>query len=122
MKKLMQQYLEALQKADEAMILSFFSDGATVDSPLYGRVLAREFYPRLFQDTDSSTIQPLHFFIDGSVGVAHFRYDWVLSDGSSTSFQCADIFDFDGAKIRHLTIIYDTQHIRRAFEKVTTRS
>jgi hypothetical protein len=48
--------LDALGRADLTMMLSLFSDGALVHSPLYGAVPASEFFPSLFGDTAESRL------------------------------------------------------------------
>src|SRR5713226_2879196 len=112
MKQLMELYLHALKGSDYPAIISLFTEDATVDSPLYGRMTASDFYRELMKDTGSSTIALLHLFIEGSVGAAHFRYDWKFADGPLTTFQCVDVFEFENGKIKHITIIYDTWHTR----------
>src|SRR4030095_12712325 len=54
--RLVDEYLAALETTDAVRILALFTDDATVDSPLYGIVPARDFYPRLFRDTAQSRL------------------------------------------------------------------
>ena len=50
---------------------------------------------------------------------AHFRYHWILKNGTPVSFECVDVFQFDdNGKIRELTIIYDTSKIRAFFDEM----
>jgi ketosteroid isomerase-like protein len=117
MQKVMKLYLDALQAGDYSRITSLFTENATIDSPLYGKIDATDFYRKLFKDTDFSKIIPLNFFVEGQTGAAHFRYEWQLANQKRTSFECVDIFEFNNDKIVHLTIIYDTKHTRSAFTK-----
>jgi hypothetical protein len=55
-RELAEAYLDTLGRADLAMMLSLFSDGALVHSPLYGAVPASEFFPALFGDTAESRL------------------------------------------------------------------
>ncbi|MFP4090701.1 MAG: nuclear transport factor 2 family protein [Cyclobacteriaceae bacterium] len=114
-------YLQGLEEADLAKILSLFSQEGVVHSPLYGRQKALDFYHRLFADTQQSAITLLHIFREHQkpeVAAAHFRYDWLLRNGANSSFECVDIFYFDeNAKIQEMHIIYDTRQTRTAFEK-----
>ncbi|NMB87793.1 MAG: SnoaL-like domain-containing protein [Chloroflexi bacterium] len=115
----MQRYLQALGDGDAAAILELFVPDGVVFSPLYGEVSAAHFYRDLFADTSRSTITPYHVFhsLQPERGAVHFRYDWVLRDGTPVTFECVDVFEFDLAvnKVKSLTIIYDTSRVRPAF-------
>jgi len=106
--------------ADE--IIKLFSPDAVVHSPLYGDVKAKKFYQELFKDTSKSKITLMNIFVSQNnpqIAAGHFRYVWILKDGTSTSFECVDIFRFDeNGKIKELTIIYDTSKIRTSFEEM----
>ena len=112
-------YLKALEKGSYENIIELFTKNAIIISPLYGKIGASKFYKKLFMDTAKSKITLLNIFISqNNIGAGHFRYDWVLKDGTPTSFECVDIFEFSNDnKIRRLTIIYDSCKIRQAFEK-----
>ncbi len=116
---LLKQYLQALEKGCYEDIMELFADGAVVNSPLYGRVEASHFYRELSRDTIKSVITLLDVFTSERKGAAHFSYEWILKDGTKTSFECVDIAEFscDG-KIKELTIIYDTYEVRKSFEKI----
>ena len=114
-------YLDCLERADLDKMLSLFSEGAIVNSPLRGEVNAPEFYRDLFADTQSSKITLLNIFKSDNpaIGAGHFRYDWVLKDDTPKPFECVDVFRLDSeGKIKHLMIIYDTYNLRAAYEKV----
>ncbi len=115
--KVIELYLQALEKGSYTEIMKLFTDDAMVDSPLYGERKASEFFKELFKDTMSSKITLFNVFVSRSVGAVHFRYEWTLKDGTPTSFECVDIFQFSNGKIKHLKIIYDTYKTRAAFEK-----
>ncbi|MBI5228365.1 nuclear transport factor 2 family protein [Candidatus Micrarchaeota archaeon] len=113
-------YLRALEEADSS-IIGLFSPNAIVNSPLYGKVNATSFYKDLFKDTTNSKITLMNIFKGETptVAASHFRYDWVLKNGSKTSFECVDVFHFDkNGKISELTIIYDTFKLRGIFEEM----
>lgn len=114
-------YLVQLESGDLETMLSLFSPDAVVNSPLYGQVLAVDFYKDLFADTSKSVITLKHVLSGDQPGVAagHFQYDWTMKDGTPTTFECVDMFYFapDG-KIREMTIIYDTAKLRSSFEKM----
>ncbi|MCK4636954.1 MAG: nuclear transport factor 2 family protein [Methanomicrobia archaeon] len=115
-------YLQALEEGSYEDIIELFTDDAVINSPLYGNIKALTFYKELFKDTTKSTITVLNLFTskeNKNAGAAHFRYEWILKDGTPTSFECVDTFQFsDDNKIKHLTIIYDTYRIRQHFEKI----
>lgn len=120
--KTLKLYLQALEKGSYGDIIKLFTEDAMVNSPLYGKIKASEFYKELFKDTAKSKITLLNLFTsknNRNVGAAHFLYEWVLKDGTPTSFECVDVFKFsDDGKIKHLTIIYDTYKTHQRFEEM----
>lgn len=119
--EIIQHYFQALERGDEYAVLQLFSEKAIVVSPLYGRMKASEFYEQLFEDTAQSLITLLQIFKGLQVGsaAAHFQYRWILENGEPVSFEGVDIFEFnEKKKIRKLTIIYDTNLVRGAFERL----
>lgn len=119
-------YLEALRRGSYEDIVRLFADDAVVVSPLYGRVRARDFYRELLEDTGRSEITLLNLFVcvdKSSVAAAHFRYTWTLRDGSSTSFECVDIFELaEDGRIEKLTIIYDAHKARQMLSEMKAGS
>jgi len=120
--KAIKEYLRGLEIGSADEIIKLFSPDAIVHSPLYGDVKAKKFYQELFKDTSKSKITLMNIFVSQNnpqIAAGHFRYDWILKDGTSTSFECVDIFRFDeNGKIKELTIIYDTSKIRTSFEEM----
>ena len=117
-------YLAGLVKADHTELLKLFSGDATVSSPLYGEMAATDFFKQLFEDTLESKIDLKGIFVqesDTNTHAAHFIYDWKLKNGETASFRCMDIFRFaaHSNKIRHLTIIYDSNRTRDAFNRMS---
>lgn len=119
MEQIVKSYLGGLESANYQSIIQLFEENAIVNSPLYGTVLAKEFYKDLFNDTSQSKITLMNIFSNITnplIGAGQFRYDWIMKDGTNTSFECVDIFNIsDTGKITELTIIYDTFGIRDAF-------
>lgn len=117
--KVLTQYIQALEKGDYPHIMTLFTQDAVIISPLYGKVRASHFYEELLKDTRKSTITVFHVFINKNAGAIHFQYEWILNNGTQTSFECVDIIKFsEDGKISQLTIIYDTSGIRKEFEKM----
>jgi len=88
---------------------------------LYGKMKAVDFYRELFKDTSKSKITFLNIFETKNklIGAGHFKYDWILKNGTPTSFECVDVFQLGGdGRIKEITIIYDTAKIRPAFEEI----
>ena len=120
--KTIKEYLKCLEVGSYENIITLFSPDAIIHSPLYGEIKAKTFYQDLFKDTSKSKITLMNIFvsqINPQIAAGHFRYDWILKDGTPTSFECVDVFRFakDG-KIAELTIIYDTSKIRISFEEM----
>ena len=107
---------------DIELILQGFASNAMIHSPLYGDIPAKEFYGKLFNDTRQSDISLLNIFEgkdNNYTAAVHFKYHWILKDGTPTHFECVDVFKFDEeAKIADMTIIYDTSKLRSAFEQL----
>lgn len=119
--KTIKAYLKALEKGGYENMIKLFTKNAVVFSPLYGKIKAIDFYRELFKDTSKSKITLLNIFKSDNkcVGAGHFLYDWLLKDGTPTSFECVDVFQFtDDGRIKQLTIIYDTSKVRPSFEKM----
>jgi len=118
--KTIKEYLRELENGNYENIIKLFSPKAIINSPLYGKIKAKDFYKELFKDTLKSKITLMNIFKSKNplIAAGHFRYDWVLKNGTSTSFECVDIFQFNkNGKIIKLTIIYDTAKIRQSFFK-----
>ncbi|MBA4708446.1 nuclear transport factor 2 family protein [Aquitalea aquatica] len=109
-------YLRELEKSNVDGVVALFAPQATIYSPLLGWVSPASFYRKLADASGRSKITLLDLFHSSSGSrraTAYFRYDWVLKDQSTVSFDCVDVFDFDAAGlIEKLVIIYDTHTIR----------
>ena len=110
-------YLAALDAGDLDAVLRLFSSGAQVVSPLYGTMPARAFYAALFADTKASDTELLNIFEQSETGGAvalHFRYGWILADGTPVAFEVVDVIELTEARdgFAKLTIIYDTAPLR----------
>jgi hypothetical protein len=114
-------YFRALERGSYEEITRLFSKYAIVDSPLYGKMQASEFFKDLLEDTAKSKITVLGIFENrmkpGNVS-AHYNCQWILRNSQFTSFEGTDIFSVSPeGKIDKLTIIYDTAKVRDAWEK-----
>jgi len=113
-------YVEALETGNLERILNVFTENGIVHSPLYGDQLAAEFYTKLFADTKQSDITLLNIFEsteNNYTAAVHFKYHWILRDGTPAHFECVDVFKFDeNGKVADMTIIYDTAKLRASFE------
>ena len=120
--KTIKKYLKCLEDSDYESMIKLFSEDAVVHSPLYGEIKADKFYKDLFKDTSNSDITLMNIFKsqnNSNSAAGHFRYDWVLEDGTPTSFECVDILKFnDNGEIKELIIIYDTSDVRNSFEEM----
>jgi ketosteroid isomerase-like protein len=113
-----EEYLRRLEAGDPARLIELFTPDGEVRSPFLGRVPAAAFFPKLTASSTRSVITP-HDILVSARGdrrvCGYFRYDWTLNDGTTVSFECADIFDFDPSedRIARMTILYDTHPIRQ---------
>jgi len=110
-------YLRALGTRDADLAISLFAPDGVVDSPLYGLLPAREFYPALFEDTAASvvTLRKPMVSDDFSTIAFWFDFDWVLADGSPAPFTVVDIAELRDGLITALRIVYDTYPLRDAW-------
>lgn len=113
-----ERYLRCLHEGRTAEIVTLFAPGGDVLSPFLGRVPAADFFPKLAESSTKSVITP-HDILASAQGhrrvCGFFRYDWTLKDGTTVTFECADLFDFLPAedRINRMTILYDTHPIRQ---------
>ena len=117
MRETVQEYLKVLEAGDIAGIISLFEPDGWVHSPFLGRMMAREFFPKVVEASSGSKLTVHDILIsseDQPRAVGYFLYDWWLRDGSKVSFECADVFTFNPktGKILSLVILYDTYPIR----------
>jgi ketosteroid isomerase-like protein len=114
-------YFQALESGSYDRLMALFSKFALVDSPLYGRMQASEFFKDLLQDTAKSKLTVLSIFENrekpGSIA-AHYNYQWILKNSKFTNFEGVDVFSVSPAgKIDRLSIFYDTSKVRGAWGK-----
>jgi hypothetical protein len=117
-------YLQALHESDFTTILSLFAKDATVHSPFLGKMKPETFFKKVLDSSAKSDIK-VYDILESVKGerraAGYFHYRWTLRDGTKADFDCADVFEFDGAgKIASLIILYDTYPIReRVGDKVS---
>ena len=94
--KTIKDYLRALESGNDEDMIKLFAKDAVVFSPLYGEMKAINFYREVFKDTLRSKITLLNILRSRNpfIAAGHFRYEWVLKDGTPTYFECVDIFQF----------------------------
>lgn len=114
-RKIARLYIDYLADAALNKLLNLFSEEAVVTSPIYGQLNHKEFYTRLFKDTNDSTIKVNAIYEDDITGniALHFDYEWTLKNKSKVKFEVVDIITFNSSdKITSLSIIYDTVQSR----------
>lgn len=122
-REIVEAYFKGLESGSYEQIIKLFTPQAIVHSPLYGKIKADKFYKELFAVTNNSKITLKNIFESVTIPntyAGHFLYDWTLKDGTNAPFECVDIFEFsaNGNHIEKLRIIYDTQHTRKAFDRI----
>lgn len=92
-------YLSALSTSDVDRAVSLFTPDGIVDSPLYGQLPAREFYPALFADTAESVLTLRKTLLSDDAATLAFWFDfgWVLADGAPAPFTVVDIASWSTA-------------------------
>ena len=120
--RLVAAYLDALSTADVQAVLALFAQDGVVDSPLYGVLPARHFYPALFADTAQSKLS-LKATMTGerkgrTVISFWFDFDWTLANGEPAPFTVVDVAELDDrGLIAQLHIVYDTAPLRDSFNR-----
>ena len=121
MQQAVRKYLQALEAGDAEKAAALFVPGGWVQSPFLGRLPVREFVHKVTSSSKRSRLA-VHDVLVSAEGqlraVAYYRYDWTLKDGSHVAFDCADVFNFDGAtgKIESIVLVYDTDPVRDVVE------
>ena len=118
--EIIKKYFENLSNGDYESLIQLFDSEAVVFSPLYGKLLAREFYKKLIGDSNKdSKVDLITAFVKDNKGAGHFEYAWILKNGKKSFFQGVDLFEFDKkGKIKQIKIIYDTYGTRENFNKM----
>ncbi|MEH0155310.1 hypothetical protein V6R21_14285 [Limibacter armeniacum] len=107
-------FLSALNEADYDGIMKLFAENASVSAPHYGEMTATRFAEALNGDTNLSNTTLLNVFENesGNTLAGHFEFEWELTNGENTKFECVGIFEIDGhKKVTALSIIFDTAKI-----------
>jgi len=117
MQQAVRKYLQALEAGDAEKAAALFVPQGWVQSPFLGRLPVREFIHKVTSSSKRSKLN-VHDVLVSAEGqlraVAYYRYDWTLKDNSHVAFDCADVFNFDGAtgKIESIVLVYDTDPVR----------
>lgn len=116
---LIEQYLNGLNTGDLDLLLTLFTPDGTVDSPLYGVMPARDFYPALFKDTARSVVTLRRSLVSDDISTIAFwfDFDWTLADGSPAPFTVVDVAELRDGLISTLHIVYDTYPLREAWTR-----
>jgi ketosteroid isomerase-like protein len=119
MQHAVRKYLKALEAGDTDRAAALFTANAWVQSPFLGRIPIREYVTKVKEASGRSelTVHDVLVSAEGHMrAVAYYLYDWRLKDGSSISFDCADVFNFDldTGRIASVVLVYDTHLVRDA--------
>jgi hypothetical protein len=117
MQQAVRKYLQALEAGDAEKAAALFVPQGWVQSPFLGRLPVREFIHKVTSSSKRSklTVHDVLVSAEGQLrAVAYYRYDWTLKDSAHVAFDCADVFNFDGAtgKIESIVLVYDTDPVR----------
>ena len=120
-KKVVIKYIEFLEQGDLKGIIDLFAKDGIVESPLYGKMRASEFYIELMSDTTKSQleIKGIYEAPESNSIALFFNYKWTMKNNEIADFDVVDIIDFNNtSEIRNLKIIYDTVQSRRIMNKL----
>ncbi len=112
--EIMTAYLDAFSAGNLDGILALFSEEALVHSPTTGAVKARDFYPGLLEKSKGTRFTLKKTFTGNNPNEAAILFDYnkALPDGSTKTFDCIDIFEFNNDnKIKEIRIIFDTKNL-----------
>ena len=121
MQRAVRKYLQALEAGDADRAAALFTPDGWVRSPFLGQLPVRKYVAKVAAASMSSvlTVHDVLVSAEGHMrAVAYYLYDWRLKDGTSVSFECADVFNFDPATghIASIVLVYDTHLVRDAVE------
>lgn len=114
-------YLKNLEAGNIEAVINLFAEGGMVESPIYGKKKAADFYRDLNEDTSNSTLHLKGIFEDHQANslAIYFSYQWTLRNNKLVEFDVVDIVELDqDNKILNLKIIYDTVLSRRLIEEL----
>lgn len=120
-KTIARKYIEFLEKGDLNGINGLFHKDGMVESPLYGKMRASEFYKELMSDTTKSELElkGIYEAPESNSIALFFNYKWTMKNNEIADFDVVDIIDFNNtSEIRNLKIIYDTVQSRRIMNKL----
>lgn len=113
--ELAKKYLEYLENGEIDRVIQLFTKDGMVVSPVYGTMVAKEFYYALAADTKASKLNFDGLFVEENSNRISilFDYHWTLKSDKIVTFKVVDVLEltFDN-KIEKLTIIYDTINVR----------
>ena len=117
MQQAVRKYLKTLEAGDVERAAALFTADGWVQSPFLGRIPIRAYIAKVAAASERSelTVHDVLVSAEGHMrAVAYYLYDWRLRDGSSVSFECADVFnfDFDTGRISSVVLVYDTHLVR----------
>ena len=107
-KTIARKYIEFLEKGDLNGINRLFHKDGMVESPLYGKMRASEFYKELMSDTTKSQleIKGIYETPESNSIALFFNYKWTMKNNEIADFDVVDIIDFNNtSEIRNLKII-----------------
>ena len=121
MQRAVRKYLQALEAGDVEKAAALFTANGWVRSPFLGQLPVRDYIAKV-NAASSASVLTIHDVLVSAEGhmraVGYYLYDWRLKDGSSVSFECADVFNFDpdSGRIASVVLVYDTHLVRDAVE------
>lgn len=123
-KEVAEKYIEFLENGKIPELINLFTENGVVHSPIYGLMLAKDFYPKLNDDTNNSELKLDTIFEDEQSNkiALYFKYIWTLKSDKVVEFDVVDIIEFNAEnKITDLKIIYDTVISRKLVQEINNK-
>lgn len=118
-------YVDALGQGDLGAILDLFTPDATVLSPIYGAMNAREFHEAFLSDSERARPEVRGVFDHANNGrgaALHISLHWTFADRETVEFEAVDLFEVSPeGRFRKMTIVYDSQPVRKAWQAFQQR-
>lgn len=102
---------------DELMM--YFAPNAIIDSPIHGKMKAKEYYTNLFPTLKSVKVSIKDTFVslhNPNSLIGYIYLNILMKDGTKTKTESIDLFEFDSKsqKIKSIKFIWDTYPSRQA--------
>lgn len=110
-------FLDALNQRSVEAVMAYFSPDAIADSPLYGRLLVKEFFEKLFSSPWYVAVRTLHVFVPlsfcSSIAL-HYLWRAKTASGEVCELECISVLELAVGRqqFAKLTNIHNPEEVR----------